>query len=154
MAFNAGWVDIAHKLEKFIDYKGKKTVQVPSRTIEEALLCSYTIKRNKWTSKEMNVAEIHEKEGILHISDRHNHSDALSTSLVGTFQEGILEARHWASSSWKQAHGVNVYEVGQGRFLFEFCSKIDAEQVMRGDWCWKLYKVNLRWWSPTVGAIP
>lgn len=47
-----------------------------------------------------------------------------------------------------------MYEMGQGRFLFEFPSKIDVEQVMRGDWRWKSYKVNLRFWSSTVGAIP
>lgn len=44
--------------------------------------------------------------------------------------------------------------MGQNRFLFEFSSKTIAEHVLKGEWFWKMHKVHLQWWNPTVGSIP
>ncbi|KAH0636305.1 hypothetical protein KY290_038349 [Solanum tuberosum] len=65
----------------------------------------------------------------------------------------LSEVRRWASKNWNQAHGLNVYEMGNNCFLFEFTSINAAEHVLRGRWLWKNQGIWLQWWSPTVGAI-
>ncbi|KAK6776326.1 hypothetical protein RDI58_027327 [Solanum bulbocastanum] len=42
--------------------------------------------------------------------------------------------------------------MGEGFFLFEFASKVTAEQVVKGDWVWRNLLVKMQWWSPTVCA--
>ncbi|OIT04535.1 hypothetical protein A4A49_65261, partial [Nicotiana attenuata] len=89
-----------------------------------------------------NAAVVQEKRGAICISGESNHTqnELLSRSIVGSIPEGIIdiptlsEIRHWTSNSWKQEHGVNIYEMGQNRFLFEFSSKITAEHVLKGEW--------------------
>uniref|UniRef100_M1E0Z3 DUF4283 domain-containing protein n=1 Tax=Solanum tuberosum TaxID=4113 RepID=M1E0Z3_SOLTU len=65
----------------------------------------------------------------------------------------LSEVRRWASKNWNQAHSLNVYEMGNNCFLFEFTSINAAEHVLRGRWLWKNQGIWLQWWSPTVGAI-
>ncbi|KAH0665318.1 hypothetical protein KY285_026524 [Solanum tuberosum] len=64
----------------------------------------------------------------------------------------LIEVRKWANNLWKQIHGLNIYEMGEGIFLFEFASKTTAEQVVEGDWVWKNFPVKMQWWSPTIGT--
>lgn len=158
MAFNTGWLDIALKIERFINYKGHLLVtNVPKRT-EEGLLYSDTIKRYKWSSRDIQEATIQAIRGIIHIEGGNNsiQNDLLERSMVGSLLEDIFdiptlsEIRRWASSSWKRVHGTNIYEMGRNRFLFEFHSK----EIMRGVWFRKKHKPNLQWWSPVVGSVP
>lgn len=64
----------------------------------------------------------------------------------------LTEIRKWANNLWKQTHGLNIYEMGVGIFLFEFASKTTAEQVVEGDWVWKNFPVKMQWWSPIIGT--
>uniref|UniRef100_M1DWR2 DUF4283 domain-containing protein n=1 Tax=Solanum tuberosum TaxID=4113 RepID=M1DWR2_SOLTU len=50
----------------------------------------------------------------------------------------------------QQSSGINIYEMGQKLFMFEFSSKLEAENVVRGDWHRKKHELNLQWWLPTV----
>ncbi|KAG5610848.1 hypothetical protein H5410_022129 [Solanum commersonii] len=49
----------------------------------------------------------------------------------------LLEIRGWANQLWKQTHGLNIHEIGNELFLFEFAHMITAEQVIKGDWKWR-----------------
>ncbi|WMV18930.1 hypothetical protein MTR67_012315 [Solanum verrucosum] len=90
--------------------------------------------------------------------DLNSQSDVLKKSLVGKFMvskgetPNLTEVRKWANNLWKQTHGLNIYEMGEGIFLFEFASKTTAEQVVEGDWVWKNSPVKMQWWSPTIGT--
>lgn len=162
MAFNTGWLDIALKIERFINNKSNRTVINAPRITEEGLLYSETTRRHKWSSREMNEAMIQTEGDTIRISGESNPTQnvLLGRSLVGSLPEDISdipvlsEIRRWASSTWKQAHGTNIYEMGHNLFLFEFSSKVTAEHVLRGDWSWKKHKVKLQWWSPTAGSVP
>ncbi|XP_075097622.1 uncharacterized protein LOC107798738 isoform X2 [Nicotiana tabacum] len=69
MAFNTGWTNIAVKISNFIKCKTQKAVTVTPRNTED-LPYSETIRRNKWTTREMNEAFVQEKDGIISISAR------------------------------------------------------------------------------------
>lgn len=86
-------------------------------------------------------------------------NELLGESLIGSFPTNgsemptLSEVRRWASKNWNQAHGINIYEMGNSSFLFDFASTNAAEHVLRGRWLWKNQGVRLQWWSPTVGAV-
>ncbi|KAG5568487.1 hypothetical protein H5410_064495 [Solanum commersonii] len=47
-----------------------------------------------------------------------------------------------------QTHGLNIYEMGNDFFLFEFALRVCAEkQVIEGDWEWRNNPIILRWWN-------
>lgn len=83
-------------------------------------------------------------------------SEVLKKSLVGEFTTSkgeaptLTEVRRWENSSWKKVHGLNIYEMGEGHFLFEFACKETVEQEVEGDWVWINLPVKMQWWSPTV----
>uniref|UniRef100_A0A3Q7GYK5 DUF4283 domain-containing protein n=1 Tax=Solanum lycopersicum TaxID=4081 RepID=A0A3Q7GYK5_SOLLC len=54
----------------------------------------------------------------------------------------------------QQSSGINIYEMGQNLFMFKFSSKLETENVMRGDWHRKKHKLKLQWWTPTVRSAP
>lgn len=83
MTFNTGWLDIARKIERFINYKAKQSVVNAPRIIVEGLLYSHTTRGHKWSSKEMNDTTILTKGDILRISGVSNmmQNDLLSRSL-------------------------------------------------------------------------
>lgn len=42
---------------------------------------------------------------------------------------------------------------GNNKFLFEFATRLTAEQIMMGAWDWKKLPVELHWWSPVAGVF-
>lgn len=62
----------------------------------------------------------------------------------------LADIRRWANGLWKQIHGISIYEIGNGYFLFEFSSIITAEQVVEGDWSWRNSPVLFQWWNPMI----
>lgn len=106
MAFNTGWLDIAMKIERFINCTShKRDINVHKNT-EEGLLYSETVRRSKWPSREMNSATVKEETRTIYIYGGANstHNELLSRSLVGSFSEDIpdipslSEIRRWVSS--------------------------------------------------------
>lgn len=128
-------MDIANKIAKFINGSTVKPFTTLSRMTEEGLLYSESTRRNKWTTREMEEATGQERDGIICIYEgvSSSQNELLSRSVVGSLPEGIADTpmlsdiRCWVSSTWKQVHGVNIYKMGQNRFLFEFPSKTTAK---------------------------
>jgi len=161
ISFNAGWWDLATKIEKFIHYKANKTVNQNYKMVDKEIPYAETVRRSRWSSREINSAVIKERGDTILINGGLNQprNELLGKSLVGCFPTNgsematLSEVRRWASKNWNQAHGLNVYEMGNNCFLFEFTSINAAEHVLRGRWLWKNQGIWLQWWSPTVGAI-
>lgn len=65
----------------------------------------------------------------------------------------LTEVQKWSYNTWKQAYGLNVYEMGNNFFLFEFKCIHLAEQVMEGIWEWKKNPVKLIWWNLLVATV-
>ncbi|KAF3616310.1 hypothetical protein FXO37_35135 [Capsicum annuum] len=160
-AFNTGWLDIASKITNFINVTTKRTTNLLHRKTEEGLLYADTIKSNKWSTREMNAARVHREGRSLIISEDavKDQNELLDRSLVGSLSEDISEVylseiRRWANNSWKQQHGINIYEMGgHNQFLFEFPSKVAADHIMKGEWIWKSHKFYFDWWLPTSNSV-
>ncbi|KAG5610161.1 hypothetical protein H5410_021442 [Solanum commersonii] len=104
LGINAGWRDIAFKIEGFINTTPQCIVKQHSKPT-------------------ISYARVVEKRG----SER-------ST---------LIDVRKWASSTWKKAFGVNIYEMAGHIFLFEFPNKHMAEQILQGEWNWKNMKDSI-----------
>ncbi|WMV30161.1 hypothetical protein MTR67_023546 [Solanum verrucosum] len=159
-SFNSGWLDIATKITNFINIKTTRTVKLLHRTTEEGLLYAEAVKNNKWSTREMNDAGVNRKGNSLFISEdaRKTQNELLDRSVVGSLPEEIsnvhlAEIRRWANSSWKQHHGIYIYEMGRNQFLFEFPTKTTADHVLKGEWFWKSHKFHLDWWTPCSNSI-
>ncbi|KAF3665114.1 hypothetical protein FXO37_11169 [Capsicum annuum] len=69
----------------------------------------------------------------------HKMSFFREASSAGCLPGGIADTptlqdiRCWVSSTWKHVHRVNIYEMGQNRFLFDFPSKTTVEYILRGE---------------------
>ncbi|KAH0746461.1 hypothetical protein KY285_008118 [Solanum tuberosum] len=155
-SLNSGWLDIATKITRFINVKAHKVVKMMHRETEESLSYSDTVKNNKWATREMNAAKIQQRGKKLVITDATttNQNEILAKSVIGSLPEEVPEAslseiRRWAANTWKHKHGINIYDLGHNRFLFEFPNKIAADHIVRGEWFWKSHKFILQWWSPT-----
>ncbi|KAH0748151.1 hypothetical protein KY290_027383 [Solanum tuberosum] len=91
--------------------------------------------------------------------DANSYSDVLKKSLVGksVIRKGeapiLVDIRRWANEIWKQIHGVNIYEMENDYFLFEFSSTITTEQVVEGDYIWKNSLVLFQWWRQTICTL-
>lgn len=156
MNFNSGWSEIATKIERFINGGERRNAFNALRVIEEGLMYSSTVRNHKWANIDINEAVIQQDGGIIHITGGQKHNEVLGRSLVGVISEGdsemitLSEVRRWTSKIWIQANGINIYEMGQNRFLFEFPSKIAAKNVLKSEWYWKKEKIKLQWWNPMV----
>ncbi|OIT37211.1 hypothetical protein A4A49_56351, partial [Nicotiana attenuata] len=142
-AFNAGWLEIALKIERFIKGGERRNVFKAYKEVEEGLQYSNIVRNHKWVGRELNDAKVNEDGGIIHISGNYKHNELLGRCLVGFFPEDspeivtLSEVRKWASYSWKQTKEINIYEMDKHRFLFEFSSKATADQVLKIEWFWK-----------------
>uniref|UniRef100_M1DFA8 DUF4283 domain-containing protein n=1 Tax=Solanum tuberosum TaxID=4113 RepID=M1DFA8_SOLTU len=156
---NSGWMDISTKITRFINAKAQKISKVVHRKTEEGLLYSDSVRNNKWTTREINAAKIQQKGNSIIISEvtTKSQNELLEKSVVESLPEEIpnvtlSEVRRWVVSSWKHYHGINIYELGHNRFLFEFPNKTAADHTISGEWFWKSHKFSLEWWSPTSTA--
>ncbi|PHT72505.1 hypothetical protein T459_23290 [Capsicum annuum] len=50
----------------------------------------------------------------------------------------LSEVRRWASKSWNQSHGLNIYEMGYNRVLFEFASATRQNMSLEEDGCGRI----------------
>lgn len=93
---------------------------------------------------------------IVEISDPQGER-LLTRCLVGSVEQDCKEKptlpdiRKWSNLAWKNTLGVNIYEMYDENFLFEFPNKHMAEQVLKGQWSWRNMRFNLVRWSPMVG---
>uniref|UniRef100_A0A0V0IZK3 Putative ovule protein n=1 Tax=Solanum chacoense TaxID=4108 RepID=A0A0V0IZK3_SOLCH len=159
-SLNSGWMDIATKISVFINAKGQPIGKTSHRNTEKGLLYSDIVRNNKWSTRELNGARIQQKGNSLIISDAISttQNESLAKSIVGSLPEEIpgitlSEIRRWVASTWRHNHGINIFDLGGNRFLFEFPNRTAADHIVRGDWFWKSYKFSLEWWSPTSNAI-
>uniref|UniRef100_M1DUX9 DUF4283 domain-containing protein n=1 Tax=Solanum tuberosum TaxID=4113 RepID=M1DUX9_SOLTU len=160
LTLNSGWSGIAEKIEKFISshkYVGNIGVH---ELMDKKISYAKILRSIKWANKRSNG---HREEGTVKRGDRiyinddaSLYSEVLKKSLVGKFvtTKGELPAladiRRWVTGLWKHIHGMNIYEMGNGYFLFKFSSIITAEQVVEGDWSWRNSPVLFQWWNPTI----
>ncbi|KAK6803286.1 hypothetical protein RDI58_001070 [Solanum bulbocastanum] len=111
LAFNLGWLSIAEKVERFIN-SHKKLMSLGNHRLGDTIFVK---------------------------DDLEEHSKVLKRSLVGAFESRVeetttvAEIRKWANRLWKQTHGLNIYEMGNGFFLVEFALRVTTEQVIEGD---------------------
>ncbi|WMV09466.1 hypothetical protein MTR67_002851 [Solanum verrucosum] len=95
------------------------------------------LKKSGGGINDVDVASMFTKEGrkICINDDSFLQNEVLKRSLVGKFENKVnvpltlAEMRRWSSNTWKQSHGLNIYEMGSEMFLFEFASRNVAEQV-------------------------
>lgn len=142
LGINAGWRNIAFKIEGFINTTPQCLVKQHSKpTIPYARV----VERSKWQQQS-------------HKESNASIEGPLGRSITGLFggseRPTLTVVRKWASSTWKKAFGVNIYEMAEHIFLFEFPNKHMAEQILQGEWNWKNMKMKLEWWNPLVGCVP
>lgn len=132
--FNSGWSDIAAKIERFINGGVRRNTISAPKVIEEGLLYSNTVRNHKWASRGMKEAEVQQEGEIIHISGDLTHNALLDRCLVGFFPEEsseiaiLLEVCKWSANLWKQAHGINIYEMQYADDTLVFC-EADREQL-------------------------
>ncbi|KAH0650393.1 hypothetical protein KY284_030305 [Solanum tuberosum] len=111
--------------------------RIEQRLVDDKIPYVEALRSGKWINRsgsEVNVEPTLMVEGPIHIDDNISTiSEVLKRSLVGFFEvrdencPTLSEIRRWTSSIWKINHGLNIYEMGKGRFLFEFASRNTAE---------------------------
>lgn len=137
--------------------------RIEQRLVDDKIPYAESLRSGKWINRsgsEVNVEPTLMVEGPIHIDDNISTiSEVLKRSLVGFFEvrdenyPTLSEIRRWTSSIWKINHGLNIYEMGKGRFLFEFASRNTAEHVIIGDWTQNEAFLRLEWWSPASGTV-
>ncbi|KAH0730739.1 hypothetical protein KY289_001927 [Solanum tuberosum] len=161
LALNAGWLDIAFKIERFIKCHRKEDTPF-CRLTEDDYPYVEAVQESRWGSRNLKRAEINSSKGGIQITKSVNiqEEDLLKRCLIGYCSEDLKEKptladiRKWVSANWKKVFGVNIYELNRETFLFEFPNRYMAEQTIQGQWRWKNNRFQLDWWSPTTGCIP
>lgn len=157
---NAGWCDIAHKIEKFIKCPKKQDKAGPPRLTDDNYPYAKVVRDNKWFPKESGESEVRREKGVIEISATQGVQELriFNRCLVGGLEDGCKEGptlsdiRRWSLIAWRNTFGVNIYELNNNRFLFEFPNRFMADQVVQQQWYWQKKKFNIRWWSPTEGC--
>ncbi|KAG5591119.1 hypothetical protein H5410_041633 [Solanum commersonii] len=99
--------------------------------------------------------------GMVEILDKigAHEGDLLSRCLVGFCSEKpaerptLADLKRLSSSNWKNVFSINIYELNDKKFLFEFPYRNMAEQTIQGQWRWKTCNLHLEWWTPTTTSI-
>ncbi|KAH0657335.1 hypothetical protein KY285_032217 [Solanum tuberosum] len=162
IADNAGWLDIASKITRFIKYQRKKEMTPNIRMTDADYPYASVLQESKWQTRSLRTAEINSKKGIVEVLDKMDVQEdgLLGRCLVGYCREEskegptLAEIRRWSTTTWKKVFGLNIYELYDEMFLFEFPNRYMAEQTIHGQWRWKNYRFHLEWWKPTLGCIP
>ncbi|KAG5609338.1 hypothetical protein H5410_020619 [Solanum commersonii] len=160
---NSGWENIADKMGRFLSSHRKEVESTKQRLVDNNFPFAEAVRSIKWTNRKgdgVNAqATLMKEEGIICINESSNtHNEVMQRRLVGDFEgknnvlPNLAEMRSWANKFWRQSHGLNIYEMGAGKFLFEFAMKTMTEQVIAGEWIWNNSRVRLEWWSPTLVA--
>ncbi|WMV17720.1 hypothetical protein MTR67_011105 [Solanum verrucosum] len=128
---------------EFLSSHRKEVESTKPRLVDNNFPFAEAVRSIKWTNRKgdgVNAqATLMKEEGIICINESSNiHNEVLQRSLVGDFEgrnnvlPNLAEVRSWANKFWRQSHGLNIYEMGVGKFLFEFAMKTMAEQVIVG----------------------
>ncbi|WMV33839.1 hypothetical protein MTR67_027224 [Solanum verrucosum] len=98
-----------------LEYYGTKKCNVRERVV----------KSSKWQHQS-------HKEAI------DNIEGSLGRIIAGLFRgteiPTLTDVIRWASSIWKEAFGVNIFEMAGHIFLFEFSNKHMLEKILQGEW--------------------
>ncbi|PHU14468.1 2,3-bisphosphoglycerate-independent phosphoglycerate mutase [Capsicum chinense] len=89
----------------------------------------------------------------VHLEDK----DLLARCLVGKFfgveeEPTMNDVRRWAQQTWKGAQGVQVYDMNNTLFLFEFQTRKATEHVLMGDWRRQVLRSRVRTWVRDKGT--
>lgn len=104
---NAGWCDLAFKMENFIKCPQRSVPTNLPRLVNSRYSYSKAVRDSKWLStnhKETEEASSSDKQ----------EDGLLGRCLVGYLEKDIKEKpslseiRRWSSSEWKKAFGVNI----------------------------------------------
>ncbi|KAG5585872.1 hypothetical protein H5410_046306 [Solanum commersonii] len=161
LASNAGWLDVALKIDRFIKCKKGKE-KIPSTRVVADYPYANAIRDSKWQPRNLCSAEVKSIMGKVEVLDKIStqEGDLLSRCLVGYCSEKpkekttLADIRRWSSTNWKKAFGVNIYELNDEKFLFQFPNRNMAEQTVNEQWRWNSCNFNLEWWKPTTGCTP
>ncbi|KAG5623408.1 hypothetical protein H5410_008626 [Solanum commersonii] len=139
-----GWLSIAEKDGRLINSHRKLMNGGNHRLVSRDIPYATVLRSIKWANKDSKLAEKEKAaikgDRIFINDDPEEYSEVLKRSLVGAFEPRVgetvtlSEIRGWPNRLWKQTHGLNIYEMGNGLFLFEFALRVTAEQVIEGDW--------------------
>uniref|UniRef100_M1DTT7 DUF4283 domain-containing protein n=1 Tax=Solanum tuberosum TaxID=4113 RepID=M1DTT7_SOLTU len=145
--FNSGWLSFAEKVGRFINSRRKLMNGGNHRLVSRDIPYATVLRSIKWANKDSKLAEKEKAalkgDTIFINDDPEEYSEVLKRSLVGAFEPRagetvtLSEIRGWANRLWKQTHSLNIYEMGNDFFLFEFALRVTAEQVIEGDWEWR-----------------
>ncbi|OIT20963.1 putative pre-mrna-splicing factor atp-dependent rna helicase deah9, partial [Nicotiana attenuata] len=154
---NAGWGEIASKIERFIHKNFRFTRETEVPKLHHAF--AHTLRSNKWSESIANIKVIQPEDSPIKIvGSMPTDKSLLNRCIVGKFSKELdiipsrTEVRRWVNNKWSNA--VGVYELNGLQFLFEFPTRRMAEQTMEETWRWKNATLLLRWWSPTAACYP
>ncbi|PHU09305.1 hypothetical protein BC332_21165 [Capsicum chinense] len=120
IAINAGWSDIALKIDNFINNSMQQRFKQP---LKQTIPYAKVVERSKWQQQHPKVSQLDGK-GLLG-----------RRSIIGFFERSETptpaDVKRWATLTWKKAFGVNVYEMIGHLFLFEFPNRHIAEQYCK-----------------------
>ncbi|KAF3666432.1 hypothetical protein FXO38_09077 [Capsicum annuum] len=148
ITFNDGWSSIADKVGRFLSKHKIATNIEKYRLVDNNIpfaerVKSITTPTTTTTTNPVYSHIVRSGEGVWREKSISSVNEAIS----------LAEVKRWVTYTWKQAHGVKIYEMGCKLFLFEFPTRAMAEQAMTGDWFWKKSPVFLQWWNPAVGTV-
>lgn len=134
----------------------------PPRLTEANHSYMKAVQDSKWQTKKIREAEVKSKKGNIVITTKSSIQEEglLNRCLVGCLEVDVKEkptladVRRWSSTMWKNIFEVNIYEMSEDGFLFEFPNRHMAKQIIQGQWRGKKIVFKLDWWSPTTGCIP
>ncbi|KAG5589818.1 hypothetical protein H5410_040332 [Solanum commersonii] len=111
--------------------------------VDKEIPYAESVRRSRWSSKEINSAVIKERGDTILINGK---SLVGSFPTIGSEMATLSEVCRWVSKNWNQAHGLNVYEMGNNCFLIQFTSINSAAMV---SWI-RLVGLPLHLWSQNV----
>lgn len=144
--FNSRRLSIVKKVESFINNHRKLMYAGNHRLVSRDIPYAIILRSIKWVNHDWKFAEKEKaalKGGRIFINDDQEvFNEVLKRSLVCSFESSRRNKRlyhksgerRWANQLWKQTHGLNIYEIGNELFLFEFTLWITAKQVIKRDW--------------------
>lgn len=135
-AFNADWIDIAFKIGNFINDPPQCNQKFPTEVL--TLIIHMPRFLNIVNGSRKTIRKDSLKEGLqtLHVimAEDYLEGSLLVRLVIPALRcQPSLDVRKWASSTWKKAFGINIYEI----FLFKFPNRNIADQVLQGVWVWK-----------------
>lgn len=137
---NAGWRSVAFKIQSFIKCSPQKE-KTQSRTHDSKMTYAKAVKHSKWQSNSPDMVTTKGKETGTICEAKINDQGVLGRCIFGYFDKEkaenptLSEVRRWSSTVWKKAFGINIYEMLDNCYLFEFPNRYMSEQVLQGKLC-------------------